>query len=136
MVVRRRKKNTRAHGHKTHFSGEGGKQNRGKGTKGGKGRAGHGKRAAHKKLMFIKEEKEKGFTYPLRREINTINVRELGRFLSKVENGVLDLAKLGYDKLLGKGIAPSLKGIKIRVKSYSEKAKEKIKNAGGELIEA
>ena len=124
-----RKKRTRAAGYKTHFSGIGGKQHRGAGTHGGKGRAGHGKRAAHKKLSFIKEPKKKGFFYPLKKEIKSINISELYRYDTKE----IDLAKEGFNKLLGKGEIS--RPVKVKVEKCSKKAREKIEKAGGEIVE-
>ena len=129
MVIRKRKKSVRAHGYKTHFSGVGGKQNRGKGCRGGSGRAGHGKRAGHNKLMYINEEKKKGFFYPLGRKVKKINLDELNKFNDKEIN----LTEKGYDKLLGSGVV--LKPFKVKVRYYSKKAKEKLEKAGGEIIE-
>jgi large subunit ribosomal protein L15 len=45
---------------------------------------------------------------------------------------VLDLAGLGYDKLLGGG---QLKGsYSVKIPRYTESAEEKIKKAGGEVL--
>ena len=129
MVVRRRRKNVRAHGHKTHFTGEGGQGQRGQGNKGGSGRAGHGKRAAHNKFKYINDKPDKGFFNPSAKKVKAINLE----FLEKFDSKEVDLSALGYGKLLGKG--KITKPLKVKVKSCSKKAKERIEEAGGEIIE-
>ena len=62
--------------------------------------------------------------------IKKINVGDLVKLADgKTE---LNLRKLGYGKLLGSGKI-TLK-LKIQVDSYSARAEEKIKAAGGELV--
>lgn len=127
------------------------KKHRGKGSKGGKGYAGSHK---HKWIKIIKEEPDHfgkhGFTSIKRVERKIINIEDLDKLLKDFEEGKIkieenkikesensieiDLTKLGYDKLLGKGKITSKKPIVIFVKSFSKKAKEKIESAGGKII--
>jgi len=117
-----RDKTKKYRGHKT--MGYGGmKRHRGKGHKGGKGRAGAGK---HKHLKH--EWGRRGFIrHGVKREIKTINVEDLNRF-----EGEVNLTEMGYDKLLGSGSLN--KPLKVVVKEATERAMEKIKEAGGEVI--
>lgn len=124
MVVRRKKKSRKALGYKTHFGGVGGKQHRGKGSRGGKGRAGHGKRAAHMRLFWLKRDQEP----KKKKRIKVINLNQL----DQLKGDTIDLTKLGYDKLLGTGKVT--RKINVKVKSCSKKAKEKLEKAGGSLL--
>lgn len=88
---------------------------------------------------------KKGFTrkQSLGRKLNAVNVGELEKLADtlaaeemvekKGGKVLLDLDKLGYDKLLGKGkiAIPVL----ISVASYSELAAKKIENSGGRILE-
>ncbi len=80
-----------------------------------------------------------GFTSPrsLTRRVNTINVGELVEVIHKLSPGrrrkpLIDLTSMGYDKLLGKGEIN--RPVMVKVQSYSRRALEKIKEAGGEII--
>jgi large subunit ribosomal protein L15 len=81
-----------------------------------------------------------GFTSPksLRQEAKIINVGALQEMATKLsmekqeDKVVVDLAALGYTKLLGTG--KITKPIKIRVASCSKSAAEKVKSAGGEVL--
>ena len=144
MTVNKRKKNTRQRGHKTHGWGAK-KKHRGKGHHGGAGMAGTGKRADSKKPSIWKNLDyfgKHGFTSKTPKvKINAINIsfieQHISKFLSsnaiKKENNfyVVDLEKLGFNKLLGDGRA----SMKFRIKTpYASKAAvEKIKQAGGEV---
>jgi large subunit ribosomal protein L15 len=135
MTHKKRKKNTRQRGSKTHGWGAM-KKHRGAGNRGGRGMAGSGKRAKQKKMLILKKYKgkylgKKGFKRPQKviKKINVINVADLNKFKIKE----LNLTKLGYNKLLGKG---SIKEkYNIIVDSYSKQAKEKIEKAGGSVKE-
>ncbi|MGC8993329.1 MAG: uL15m family ribosomal protein [Candidatus Aenigmatarchaeota archaeon] len=130
MVVRREKKRRR--GERT-YHGRHAKR-RGAGSRGGRGNVSY-----HKHLMKFRE-REKGFKYPLRREINAINLDELNELIKKMieekkvdENNLkIDLSSLGYQKLLGRGNI-SFKAL-IEVEKASKKAIEKVKSLGGEVI--
>ncbi|HDN83288.1 MAG TPA: 50S ribosomal protein L15 [Candidatus Altiarchaeales archaeon] len=123
------------------------KKHRGKGSKGGKGNAGS---KSHKRIYFSKYEPDhfgrRGFKRPfatrkVKRVINLSYLEENFDSLLK-ENKIekrgdkfyINLKDLGYDKLLGAGMLS--KPMIIGVESCSEKAKEKVENAGGviELI--
>lgn len=136
MAARKRKKNTRQRGSCTHGWGSM-KKHRGKGNKGGAGMAGTGKKGDAKNPSVWKEKyfgkygfKKKG----LKKKINAINIDELDKLADKKEGDVyiLDLKSVGYNKLLGKGILKNK--FKVTVDSASEKAVQKIKDKGGEVI--
>ena len=135
MPVKIRKKNIRQRGSKTHGWGSM-KKHRGAGNRGGRGMAGSGKRAKQKKMSILKKYKGKylgkiGFNRPQKviKKIIAINVTDLKKFKTKE----LNLIKLGYNKLLGKGSVKEK--YNIIVESYSKQAKEKIEKAGGSIKE-
>jgi large subunit ribosomal protein L15 len=114
-------------------------QHRKRGTKG------YRKAGRHKQgwTYTVKYDPEyfgkKGFTpRGLSRKTKVINVGELGElaenFSAKKKNGklLLDLKKLGYDKLLGMGRITS--PITVKVASFSETAAKKMDEAGGQII--
>jgi large subunit ribosomal protein L15 len=81
-----------------------------------------------------------GFTSPksLRNEAKIINVGTLDSVAARLstekqeDKAVVDLAALGYTKLLGTG--KITKPIIIKVASCSKSAAEKVKNAGGQVL--
>jgi len=81
-----------------------------------------------------------GFTSPksLRYEANIINVGTLNGLAAKLstekqeDKTVVDLATLGYTKLLGTGRVT--KPLLVKVASCSKSAAEKVKNAGGQVL--
>ena len=81
-----------------------------------------------------------GFTSPksLKQEVKIINVGTLNGIAAKLstekqeDKTVVDLAALGYKKLLGTGKVT--KPLVIRVASCSKSAAEKVKNAGGQVL--
>ena len=113
--------------------GRGKKGGRGAGLRGGRGNAGLLK---HKHMYMTKYMPDHfgrhGFKRPqsvIKKE-KIINVGQLEeKFPDKKD---IDLGKEGFDKLLGGGIL-SIK-MKIKVNSASEKAIEKIKDKGGEVV--
>jgi len=146
MTVNKRKKNSRQRGSKTHGWGAM-KKHRGKGNKGGAGRAGSGKRGDAKKPSIWKNKeyfgkygfKKKGIV----RKVIPINLLELQKkadFLAadkkiqkEGETYVVDVEKIGYNKVLGYG---KLKNkFKITSPSFSKEAIEKIKAIGGEAVQ-
>lgn len=144
MVVYKRKKNVRQRGSHTHGYGSK-KKHRGAGHRGGRGNAGSGKRADAKKPSFWKNAKyfgSYGFTSYTRRKIKAINISEIEKILetllaeNKIEKEkdtyVIDLSKLGYQKLLGRG-KPTQK-LKIKADIVSKKAQQSIEQAGGNVI--
>jgi len=66
--------------------------------------------------------------------INLKDLNELVRYSETSEDGkvILDLGKLGYDKVLGSGAINS--ALTVRVKRISDSAKNKITAAGGEVL--
>ncbi len=140
MAAKKRKKNTRQRGSCTHGWGSM-KKHRGKGNKGGAGMAGTGKRGDAKNPSVWKKRyfgkygfKKKG----LKKKINAINIDELDKLLAdnKINKEgdvyIIDLKSIGYNKLLGRGILKNK--FKVMVDSASEKAVQKIKDKGGEVI--
>jgi len=125
--------------------GRGKKGGRGKGLRGGRGNAGLHK---HRFLTYIKympghfgrhgfKRPQKVVAMPI-----TINVCDIDEKLddmlmegtAKMEDGIviLDLAGMGYDKLLGKGRIG--RPCRITVDAASPGAARKIEEAGGELV--
>lgn len=126
--------------------GRGKKKGRGAGLRGGRGNAGRHK---HKRVHYAKLGQEFGYTnvgFKIPDEAQTltvsVNVRELDdRLAMLVEMGeaqkqgdtyVVDLAKMGVDKLLGGGQIRSK--VKVTVASATESAKTKVTQAGGEVV--
>ncbi len=141
MVVNKRKKNSRQRGSHTHGYGSK-KKHRGAGSRGGRGRAGSGKRGDAKKpstwgtnyfgIRGIKARKRED------KIINTQSVKsKLNKWLQdkkiekKQDTFIIDLKKLGYDKLLCKNMIDVK--LDITVDKCSPKAKEKIEKAGGKV---
>jgi large subunit ribosomal protein L15 len=113
--------------------GKGKKGGRGAGLRGGRGNAGLHK---HKYLHMLKYMPDHfgahGFKRPqsVIKRNKTINIGELEeKFPGK---NSIDLEKEGFDKLLGSGVINTK--VKVKVNSASEKAIEKIKEKGGEII--
>jgi large subunit ribosomal protein L15 len=113
--------------------GRGKKAGRGAGLRGGRGNAGLGK---HKFMYMIKNMPDHfgkyGFKRPqgIVKRDNTINVGQLEeKFPGKKE---INLTKEGFDKLLGTGNITY--SIKIKVNSASQKAKDKVKEKGGDVL--
>jgi large subunit ribosomal protein L15 len=82
-----------------------------------------------------------GFTSPksLKHKRNPINIKKLDELAAQIsteKEGKLhvDLAGLGYTKLLGTG--QTSKALIVNVPSCSKSADEKIKSAGGQVITA
>ena len=83
---------------------------------------------------------KRGFTSPksLRHKGKVINISEVDEIFinsskeKEDEKQTLDLARLGYSKLLGSGRIS--KSLLIKVPSCSKIAAEKIKEAGGQII--
>lgn len=131
MPYQKRKKNTRQRGSKTHGWGSM-KKHRGAGNRGGRGMAGSGKRAKQKKTERLKVYKneyfgKRGFNRPQKviKTIITINLKDL----KKLKTTELNLTKLGYNKLLGKGSVKQKYNIKVQ--ACSQLAKKRVEEAGG-----
>ena len=88
---------------------------------------------------------KRGFTSPqsLHRKTCIINVGQLEELADRLtteqqlekrkKTAILDLNKLGYDKLLGMGNLT--KPFIIKIASHSENAAKKIEKAGGQITE-
>ena len=145
MVVNKRKKNSRQRGSKTHGWGAM-KKHRGAGNRGGRGMAGTGKRGDAMKPHIWKDTKyfgKHGFIkHGMKIDINGVNfiwIEDkldglLSRKLASKEGDtyVIDVGKLGFNKLLGKGRV--LRKFKINVDYASANVIGKVKEAGGEVI--
>jgi len=146
MPVNRRKKNVKQQGHKTYGWGSK-KKRRGAGNRGGRGMAGSGKRADQKKPSILKEYGNKyfgkrGFVKHNKKIVKPINIDNLEKKLPDLvskklineesKGFIIDLKKIGYNKLLGSG--KITKKLVITADSASKKAIDKIKKAGGEVI--
>jgi large subunit ribosomal protein L15 len=125
-----RTKTKKFRGSMTH--GKGKKGGRGSGLRGGRGNAGLHK---HRHMYMLKYMPDHfgvhGFKRDLSlvKDIRIINVGQLDdKFHGKKE---IDLSKEGFDKLLGGGLVEH--GYKIKVKSASQKAIDKIAEHGGEV---
>ncbi len=145
MVVRRRSKTRKLRG-RTRTMGWGRiGQHRKSGSKGGKGAAGLGKHGWTWTIKYAPTWYGKhGFNPPRIRvgyKPKTINLSELYEMVEKLrirgalayegDVPVIDLAALGYHKLLGEGKA---KGpVKVIVPKASESAIRKIEEAGGKV---
>ncbi|MBW2988968.1 uL15 family ribosomal protein [Candidatus Woesearchaeota archaeon] len=137
MTINKRKKFSRQRGTHTHGWGSK-KKHRGAGSRGGRGMAGSGKRGDAMKPRYWKDKKyfgKHGFkTKGARKEAKAVNldlICEHPEIFLK-EGNLIDLGKLGYGKLLGRGRIDSK--LKIKVESASKNAVEKVKKAGGEVI--
>ena len=83
---------------------------------------------------------KRGFTSPksLRQKVRIINVGKLEEIAANIpeakekENVFVDLASLGYTKLLGTG--EIRKPLTVKVAFCSKSASEKVKAAGGEIL--
>ncbi len=142
MVTNKTKKVTKYRAHTTHGGGHR-KKRRGAGSRGGRGNAGTGKRAGHKKAGQNRKFGKYGFNSHHAKK-SSINVSEftLNKVNNWMESGkitqeggfyLVDLKKLGFDKLLGSGKV-NLK-LKFVNGTFTPLALEKIKAAGGEVTE-
>lgn len=137
------RKTRKLRGSRTHGLGQVG-QHRKHGMKGGRGKAGGHK---HKWTYIVKYEPDyfsrRGFRCPTGRgELKTINLGELDELVDRLveenklnmEEGkyVVDLEKLGYEKLLGEGEIS--KPLVVKTKFYSKLAEKKIQDVGGQLV--
>ncbi|MDH5448651.1 MAG: 50S ribosomal protein L15 [Candidatus Bathyarchaeota archaeon] len=118
-------------------------QHRGVGQRGGHGKAGRHKHLWSYVLRYEPDYfSKKGFYSSRRKKVNAVNIGKLEELAMNLsaEKGLeerdgmslLDLDKLGYDKLLGMGIIT--KPFSIKVASYSESAAKKVEEAGGKII--
>lgn len=142
MVVNKRKKVTKYRAHTTHGGGHR-KKRRGAGSRGGRGNAGSGKRAGHKRQGIVLGAF--GFTSKRRSVLLGLNVgyftqpqlEKLVATKKVTKDGdayVVNLADLGYQKLLGAG---SLQ-VKLHITAtvVTSRAQEKVEQAGGQIVTA
>ncbi|MFC1723509.1 uL15m family ribosomal protein [Nanoarchaeota archaeon] len=143
MVIHKRKKDTRQRGTTTHGWGSM-KKHRGAGNRGGRGRSGSGARGDQKKPRYWKTEKfgKHGFKSKSRMpEMHPVNIKTVedclptwilsGKAKKQADSYIINLADLGYNKLLGTGTS-TLK-LSITVDFASHRAVEKIQKAGGSV---
>jgi len=144
MTIRHRKKSRHHRGR--HWTGT--RSKRGAGNRGGRGRAGIGKRASHRKDMFIHSEKyigKHGFKSVKQRKYfdkPSLNVDQLDKMADslvhkklaekKTEGIEVNIEKLGYGKLIGKGFVKNK--MIVHTLACTESAKQKIEEAGGKVI--
>jgi len=142
MVRRFKRKSRYLRGSRTHSWGRVG-QHRKSGSRGGRGRSGRHK---HKWTWVMAYDREyfgkHGFYQPVRVEWRGINVGTLDqlveglveRGLASVEGDaiVVDLAKIGYNKLLGGGRAT--RKLIVRTPAATRTAVRKVGEAGGKVI--
>ncbi|MDF0590907.1 uL15m family ribosomal protein [Candidatus Methanocrinis natronophilus] len=103
------------------------KNRRGGGSRGGRGNAGGCKHHFVRDMMRGRTMGKHGFTRPNAREIEIVNVGELDSMAS--DDGRLDL---GRKKVLGRGSLS--RSITVTAKAFSAAAREKIEEAGGEVV--
>lgn len=137
------RKTRKMRGSRTHGYGQIG-QHRKTGGKGGR------KAGRHKAgwTYVVKHEPnyygKRGFTSPqsLHRKTSIINVGQLEELADRLakeqlekkkKKTVLDLNKLGYNKLLGMGNIT--RSLLVKIASHSENAVKKIEKAGGQILE-
>ncbi len=141
MVVRREKKVRKQRGSRFYGWGRVG-QHRKSGTRGGFGRAGMHK---HKWTWVLKHAPDyfgkRGFKRPeaSTRKLISVNIGTIAESLDKfpIERDslgriVVDLTKIGRVKVLGGGSVD--KPLVVKASYFTDKAMEKIKEAGGEVI--
>lgn len=126
------KKTNRYRGSRTHGCGSH-KKRRGAGSRGGRGMTGS---KAHRFVKFLKEKPghigKYGFKSKTGTDYKTINLCELSRLAENAGKKEIVLADYGFEKVLGKG---SIKGaITVHAVAFSEKAKQKLEDAGGKAV--
>ena len=147
MKIKKRKKNTRAHGKGMGTSGWGArKKHKKSGHRGGKGMAGTGKRGDQKKTKILTQYGhgyfgKKGITSvgTKRDKRDRINLQMIeanienfvAQGIAKESKGIYEMNLKTY-KILGSG-ALTLK-VNIHAKEASPSALKKVKKAGGEII--
>jgi large subunit ribosomal protein L15 len=143
MIMRfKKKKTSKKRGSKFCGYGRGAAHHKGAGNRGGRGRAGTGKRADQKKPSYWHlPVGRRGFTSKSRMKINAINLEGIqknldawlaeGLVVKGADGFTVELAKLGYNKLLGNGTVSEK--LIILTDFSSKNAVDKVKEAGGEV---
>ncbi len=142
-MIRKRRKIKRMRGSRT-VGGGCSKKRRGAGHRGGRGQAGGHK---HHWTWIVKYDPEhfgkRGFKRPrnLVKDLKTINIGEINERLAElIQEGVakrednmliLDVRKMGYEKVLGGGRIQE--PLHIKACKFSTKAEDKIKKSGGKI---
>jgi large subunit ribosomal protein L15 len=139
MVVRKRRKKHRLRGNRTHGKGNT-KNKRGAGVRGGRGKAGSDK---HKYSKYYLSFGVKKRLKPKPRN-KSINLGELNELLDKlVEKGkivlkenvyVIDGKNFPFSKITSRG--EILKPIEVKGVKLSQRAREKIMQSNGKIVEA
>lgn len=140
MTVRRQKRHRKFRGRRTYHGSH--KKWRGGGSRGGRGAAGLHK---HKWSWIVKYDKEhfgKITNKSHKEKIEAVNIDYLNKkaetFLKekiaeKEGNAIkINVAKLGYDKVIGGGKVTM--PLIVEAKSFSKSAQEKIVKAGGKAV--
>ena len=140
----KRTKVIRYRGSKTHGCGSM-KKRRGAGNRGGRGNAGSGKRADQNKPKIWKNQKyfgKHGFHPPNKQIVQACNLRFLeeqfdsllllGKIKEEKGSFVIDLASIGFDKLLSAGNVT--RKYNILVAQASARVAEKVEKVGGTLV--
>lgn len=144
MVIRKRRKVRKLRGSRTMGWGSR-KKHRGAGERGGRGLAGLHKHRWPYALKYMPEHfGKRGFVRPpaVSRVVSAVNVGDLDQrleeFLQKglakreAERIVIDVTKLGFEKVLGRGRVT--RPFDVIAKEFSESAKRKLEEAGGKAI--
>lgn len=135
MTVTHEKKSRKKLGYNKHS----GLRRRGSGNKGGFGAAGHGKKCKQKKHQFMKNGQldygKHGFTSKSKK-VDSVSVGLLNEQAEKLaeKKGEKFHINLKGNKVLGNGTV-TLPLVLSNFCKISEKAKDKVLKAGGELIE-
>ena len=112
---------SRTHGGGTH------KNRRGAGSRGGRGNAGGCKHHFQREMMRGRAMGKHGFYKHNTEDVDIVNVGELDSMAG--EDGRIDLGKM---KVLGRG--KLARPVSVSAASFSAVAREKIEEAGGEVV--
>ena len=137
-MATRLRKTRKFRGSRTHGWGQIG-QHRGSGHKGGLGKSGLHKHLFSTLLKFDPDHFGHDSTHPPHPNIikKWASVRDLDDLFAKYgkqegNRKLIDLASLGYDKLLGGGQVKN--AYLVKVGQYTASAEDKIKKVGGEVL--
>ena len=135
MVVRRARKIRKRRGSRTCGYGMS-KKHRGGGSRGGRGNSGMMKQ---KKTWMVKNDPDRfgrhGFKVPVKAKniVISINLRDLDILAKKLNITEIDISEFGYDKILSTG--KLTQPLTIKAKKIVEKARKKIEESGGKVLE-
>ncbi|MBN2202582.1 MAG: uL15 family ribosomal protein [Candidatus Aenigmarchaeota archaeon] len=136
MVVRRNKKIRKQRATRTCGYGST-KKHRGKGSRGGRGKAGLHKQK--KTWMVVNDPNhygKKGFIIndEAKNVVMSVTVRELDVIARNMKKTEINVSELGFDKVISKG--KLTQPLTITVSKITAKAKQKIEESGGKVIES